>query len=263
MSFHRTWSRWLTPVILIAALVAVGAWAIRVSAVKRKRAEREEEQKAIATTRVRKGAFEVVVEGIGMVDAVSSRPVTAQVSGQILALVPNGVEVEKGDVIAQLDVPRMVRQLRDQTVRYEQALDDLQQKKRSLAAGVERVRISLEQAEKELERFRAEQEAELTDKRTQREHDAGELALMRERFQRKQRLAKEGLIPQREVELATAELKAKEFDVERQTKDLELAEARKSSGELNKEAAVNKARSDLARLSSVSISVSTPPQSIW
>jgi RND family efflux transporter MFP subunit len=246
----RSFSQQLTAVIIVAALVAVGAWAFRLSTARRARAEQQRERETIATAAVRRGDFEAFAEGIGRLEAVKSQTVVAGVSGQILTLVPNGVVVKTGDVIAVLDVPRMARQVRDQAVQFQQASDDLEARKRTLAAAVEQARIGLQQAEQELARFRSQQDAELLEKRTQRDHDAAELDLARERASRKQRLAQEGLLPQRDVELDAADLKAREFGLERETKELEVAEARRSSDELDKEAAGNKAKSDLARAQS-------------
>ena len=142
----RLLSNGLTPIILVACIAAIGSWALRVSVARRVRAERLSEQMAIATTEVRRGEFEVAVEAMGKLEAVSSMSVIVEVSGQVVSLLPNGVEVKEGDIIAELDAPRMLRQLRDQEIQYQEARDDLKAKQRDLAAEMEKARIKLEQA---------------------------------------------------------------------------------------------------------------------
>ena len=246
----RLLSNGLTPIILVAAIAAIGAWVLRASVARRVRAERLSEQMVIATTEVRRGEFEVAVEAMGKLEAVSSRSVIVEVSGQVVSLLPNGVEVKEGDIIAELDAPRMLRQLRDQEIQYQETRDDLKAKQRDLAAEIEKARIKLEQTRQELQRYRTAQDAELTQKRSQKAHDTENLELTRARFEREKTLSAEGLVPQREIDLATAAIKATEFNLEKQSKDLDLAEAERSSEEMNKQAAVTKAEAELARAES-------------
>ena len=246
----RVLSGGLTPLILIACFVGIGVWVFRLSIERRARAERAAEQTEIATTEATRSEFEVAVGVMGVLESTQSQSVISEVGGQVLSLLPNGVEVKQGDIILTLDVPRMLRELRDQEVQYQDALDDLASKKRDLAADTAKARIKLEQARLEFEKFGTAQDADLTQKRSQKDYDSEDLDLRRDRFGRQKSLADEGLIPGREVELATAEIKAKEFNLEKQDKDLELTEAQTSSDELTKQAAVTTAQADLDRAES-------------
>jgi len=237
----------LTPVIILAALVAIGAWFGRTSAAKKMKMEREKEQQSIATVPVTEGPFEVTVTAVGKLEAVDSKRVSCEIQGQLIRIVPNGVKVKKDDIIAVLDVPRMVRQARDLESQFQTSQADLERKKRDLAAEVERARITLSQANKEMDRFKATQQAEVADKKGQKDYDEQDLGISRTRFDRKSRLADEALLPKRDVELATAEIKAKDYNLERQSKDLDLTEAKKAAELLDKQAAVDKAKADLAR----------------
>jgi len=237
----------LTPIIMLALLVAIGARIANVSLAKKAKVERQQEQQVIATVPVTQGDFEVVVAAVGKLQALKSKQVSSEIHGQVISVVPNGARVKKDDVIAVLDVPRMARRTRDMQASYDDSVAQAVRKKRDLAAEVERAKIALDQAEKDLDRFKASQQAEIDDKKSQKEFDAQDLTINRARFDRKQKLANEALLPKREVELATADVKAKEFGLDRQTKDLELTEAKKASELLDKQAAVNKAKADLAR----------------
>lgn len=250
MRILRLLSGGLTPIILLGAVVAIGAWLSRASALERRERERAAEEMVIATVQASKREFEVVVRVVGQLAAVDSKPAICEVTGQIVKLLPNGAEVKKGDVIAVLDVPRMARRVRDQEREYQQALDGLETKKRELASGVQKAELKVAQTRGELEQFKAQQRAELAGKRSQKEKDAADLALSQQRFERQKKLAQEGLVPGREVELAEAQMKARQFALERETKDLELAEAKSAADELNKEAAVKEAESEVARAQS-------------
>ncbi len=250
MKLWRYASGGLTPIILLAGAVALGAFLARASVARRTAAEEAAQRRGVATTTISKGTFEIVVAARGKLEAVNSKPVMTEVTGQIVYLVPNGVRVKEGDVIAELDVPRLLRRVRDQRRQYEEAKQSHEDKERDLEADVEKARIALEQAKAELEQYRAQQAVELAEKRSAKEQDAVQLETAKRRFARQEALAKEGLVRQRDVELASADLKAKEFALERESKDLELAEAQHSSGELDKEAKVTEAESALERAES-------------
>ncbi len=240
----------LTPIILIATVVALGAWALRASIVTQAEEQAEAEKASVATVTAAKGEFKVIVEAVGKLAAVNSKPVIAEVSGQIVAIAPNGSHVKEGDVIIELDVPRMFRQVQDREQEYRQALEALEEKKRDLAADVEKAELALEKAQTELRQFQEQTTLELARKTTSKEKDEADLALARKRFERQKKLADEGLVPQQDVELATSEIRAKEFALERQIKGLELAERQKESEGLDKQAAVTRAEAELERAKS-------------
>ncbi len=250
MKLWRYASGGLTPIILLAGAVALGAFLARGAVARRAAAEQAAQRQVVATATAGKGTFEIVVECRGKLEAVNSKPVMTEVTGQIVYLVPNGVGVKEGDVIAELDVPRLLRRVRDQRRQYEEAEQSHEDKKRDLEADVEKARIALNQAQAELDQYRAQQAVELAEKRSAKDQDAVELETAKRRFTRQEGLAEGGLVPQREVELASTDLKAKEFALERESKDLELAEARNASEELDKQAAVTEAESALERAES-------------
>ncbi|NIM06886.1 MAG: HlyD family efflux transporter periplasmic adaptor subunit [Armatimonadetes bacterium] len=247
MRILRGLSQGLMLFALVALAVAAGAWALRMSALKKAKEEMLQEQRAIAVTKARKGDFEVVVEAVGTLEAVKSESIAAEVSGQIVRVVPNGICLEKGDVIAEIDFPRKARELRSQTVRYQNLLDEQETQKHNLATQVEKAESELKQMEIELGQFRSNSEAELKEKTAQLNRDTSELALARKRLERKRGLAEEGLVAKQEVEQAAMEIKAKEFDLRRQTKQLEVDKAKKASEELDREAKVAQAQSQLQR----------------
>jgi len=237
----------LTPIILLAALVAIGAWVARDSEAKKARAERENEQRAIATAPVTVGEFEILVKGGGKLEAVESKPIIAGSDGQFLHLAANGSKVKKGDIIGMLDIPRMSRELVEMQGYYQNELDQMTQSKRDLTAGVEQAKMDLDKAEKEYNRFLAAQELDLKLRREEKEFKEQELSITKTRFERKRKLADEKLIPQKEIEMGTVGIKSEEFALEGQRKGLELYETEKAKEKIDKQAAVEAAKSNLER----------------
>jgi len=247
MKVMRAITQGLTPVILVALAAAVGAYAMRLSTVKAAEAERRLERHSVATTKAAVEDFEVAVQGVGTLEAVESQAVSAEVTGQVVLVVPNGIKVKAGEAILVLDVPRMERRLRDQEVQYQNALTDLETRKRQLATRVEQAEIGVSQAKEDLDRFKLTKESELVDQQKQRDHDGIRLEESDERLDRKRRLAEEKLLPAREIELGEAAMERDKFNLERQDKELETARARKDSELLDKEDAVRRAESELER----------------
>ncbi len=247
MSGVRMGSAGLTSIILLSALVSGGAWWARGAAREKAQQERQEEKQAIATVQVTQQDFEVSVTVVGKLEAVKSTPVMAGVSGQVNWIIQNGSRVKKDDVIVELDSPRMAREVRTYANQYASAQEQLEKQKKDLAMAVERAQLSLTQSQQQLDQFKASQEADLKTKRRKQDYSKEELELTRERFARKQRQVKEALLPASELEAAEAEIKSKEFGLEREDKDLQLAEAQQKAELLNKERAVQQAQSELKR----------------
>ena len=237
----------LTPLILLSALVSGGAYFARSEAAKRAEAEQKEAEQAVATAPVSQADFEVAVKSIGRLEAVKSLPVMCEVSGQVVRVIPNGTKVKKGDVILELDAKRIARSLRDSKNGYDDAAARLKQRQRDLAADVKRAQFALEQAQKDLDLFQAQQQADLISRRKQRDYDADDLVRAGDRLKREKKQADDNLIPKQQVEVRTAEIKSKEFGLEREGKDIELAEKKAESDLIDRKAAVQKAEADLAR----------------
>jgi len=235
-------------IVLLVAILIVIAYLSRLSLLRRTRSAQQQEQETIATFKVLKGPFEVILEGPAEIQAAVTRQYSATASGTIQSLLPNGTIVKAGDIIVQLDQPRMLKEMRSLALRQADTHDEREKAISDLEEQVRNARIRVQKSEMELENFRAEQETQLTDKRSQRERDAADLALLRERLERKKKLVEEGLVPSHEVAAADAEVRAKEFQLERQTRELELAEARKDSDAMGKEASVSHAKALLASL---------------
>jgi RND family efflux transporter MFP subunit len=243
----RVLSSGLVSVALLASIAAAGAWVLRRSITRRGEREAAAQDQVIATTSSEKGDYDVVVVCSGRLAAVNSMPAIAEVTGQLVSLAPNGSEVKAGDVVAVLDIPRMERRVRDQQRQYQESLDSFESRRRELRVNVEQARIRLERARRDLEQFSAQRSSELADKRSARERDAAALALAKERYARQKALADKQLISGREVELADARIKAQQFALERETKDLELAEAKAAADEATKQTAVREAEAELER----------------
>ena len=95
MSQRSAFVRQLTALTLIAAVVALGAWQTRRTLARRAAEERQRERAIIATAVAQRGDFQMVAEEMGALEAVRAQVIASEVSGQVLAVIPNGVKVQK------------------------------------------------------------------------------------------------------------------------------------------------------------------------
>lgn len=240
----------LTPLILLAGIIAAGAWYARKSIREQQLAALRSERLNVATTAVTQNEFILSAEASGKLASVQSKVVMAEVDGQVLRIVPNGIKVKKGDTILELDSPRMVREMRSQQMQYNSALAQMSRKKRDLAADVERSQIALSQAERDQERYLAGQQSELAEKEVQKAFDEESMQRKKVRFERRARLIEQKLVPSQETEVMQAEVKADEFRILTQAKDLELTTTQKAAERGERKASLDRARDDQERAKS-------------
>ena len=234
--------------LLVVALLALAIGVLGIRALDSyQRSQARVKRSFVATTKVREGKFEAYVEEVGGLEAETSVPILSQASGQALYVIPNGTVVKKGDLLLQLDEPRIRRELEQAQIAYTNVEKELSNSKRDREADVESAKIQLKQAETALEQFRRDRKASLDEAKAQNAFDKVDLDRARTRLERTKRWAAEGLVTKREVELAESDIKAKEFALERSSKDLQLSEAKAKSDELDKQAAITRANSDLRR----------------
>jgi multidrug resistance efflux pump len=235
------------PVILLAMLVASATWTARAYIVKNRKVQREAELRAITTVPVTQSEFLVTVDATGALEAINSTPVVSGVYGQIVTLAMNGIQVHKGDVVAELDVPRMVRQLEDTQSSSDDAQNELSAQKRDLAGATQTAQYELDQANQQLDQMKEQQEFNLGEQQKQLDYDAQDAAINAQRLALDRRLAQELLLPGETVDAEAAQQKAREFNVTRERKSLDLAGNQASTAVLNQQSEVNKASADLAR----------------
>jgi HlyD family secretion protein len=240
-------SRRLALLILLCGIVALASWLIRQSLSRKAEQARRQGLSAVATVKAHKGDFLLYFDSTAELESANVIKITPSVGGQIISVAPNGKKVKAGDIVAELNSPNLLQSLKAVDQEQENALAGKDTASRKLLAQVEHAKIQLQQREMEAEDYRKEQAAQLTDQRAQRDRDLAQLALQRQRLETKKRLAEEGLIPKDEIEIAESELKAKEFNIERQTRELELAEARRNSEATGKESGVEHAKASLAQ----------------
>jgi RND family efflux transporter MFP subunit len=234
-------------VILISLAVAVSSWRARLSLAHRAEQERSQERAGVATTRTRKATFEVTVEAVGNLAAIKSEPVMTEITGQAVYVTPNGVPVKKGDVIAELDAPRLEREVQQSRESYEGAVEALEDREHDLGLSLELARIGLANAKEELARSRAKKEEELSDKQREIERAEKQFEKASEELELQTRLSEKGLVPRISVDQKEAEVKSKDFALKRQKKQQELARDQQSSEGLDKEAEVKKQEVEVAR----------------
>jgi HlyD family secretion protein len=247
MKASRVLQRILIPIIILAALLAVGAWQGRKVLAQNARAEQETEFETIATVPVTQGDFETAIEATGHMEAINSKRVNAETSGQILKIIPNGTIVKKGDIIMVLDVPRLLREMRNQETEYQKTVTRLAKEKANLEVAVTKAEYDLDQKTQEIEQQRAANTAKQFDDKEQHAFDEKTMARQQEEFARTKRLAEASLVPEHDVKSSTMGLKQTEFAQKKTQMDQVLADAKAASEDLNRQGTLDKAKADLER----------------
>lgn len=234
----------ITLAVVVLVIAVASNWLLRRHTQAR---QRKEAETFVAATRVRAGDFVVYFDQVGSLEAEESTAIVSEVDGLVVWVVPNGVRVKQGELIMVLDTARMEEALRHAGSAYYSALDELARITKERDADIKAAEVVQEEAQGALEQFQHELKVKLDAQRAQIAFDRSALERARDRIKRLRRLAEQGLITRREVEAAESEIKSKEFALEKQIKDLELAESQGAKDELEKKAAVDKAKADLER----------------
>lgn len=247
----RVWGKIAAGLVTLGLVVLVAAaaanWVLeRYEAKKRKQAA----ETFVATTEARQGKFLVYFDQIGVLETEKETPIVSEVEGDIVWIVPNGVRVKKGDLVVVLDTPRMEHDLEQKASEYYTAQDELERTTEEREADIKAAEVAHQEAQAALEQFEQGLKADLDARRAKIAFDRSALERATTRVERVRRLAKQGLKTRRDVEAAESELKSMEFALEKETKDLELAEAKGKSDKLEKQAVIESAAADLDRAKS-------------
>lgn len=205
----------------------------------------------IPTTKAREGKFVVSFQEIGTLEAERSVAVVSDINGKIIRLVEEGKLVRPGDEIAVLDTEELDREVRNQTLEYENRLTE-----------VERVKA-------DAELLKQQNATDLSQAESQLKFDENELELAKQDLEKKKRLLEEKLVTGEQVKQAEGIVRSKQLAVDKQRAQLELKKTEIRSKEKLKEgevrnaefrAKMSKAALDLA-LSRMKNAVITAPSS--
>jgi HlyD family secretion protein len=205
------------------------------------------------TAKVERGAIRNTVSATGTLQAVTTVQVGSQVSGTIAELYADfNTNVRKGQVVAQLDPRIYEAQLASQRANLEQAsasLADAEARVLAAKAAIETQRAGVSGANANLSALKAQRD------------DAQSL------LRRQESLAKDGLIPERELESARTSANAAEARYNQAAAQLQQARVSErvsaSSGLAQAEAQVKQARAQLqqtegaVKLAEVNLSYTT------
>jgi HlyD family secretion protein len=226
-------------------LGTVGWFGVRAKPAAAGRAE-DSAQLVVTTTAKREDLLLTVAE-TGVIAAKRATPVIPEISGRVKWISANGVVVSAGDTILRLDPLSFEEQLRDLTVRYDDAVRAKAQADAVGKARMKETRLRLQRAEDEVSAFERQQQATLQQAADSIAFDESELKHRREDAEVKRRLAAKGLVPGTDVEREDAAVKAVEFALQRSRSDYELKKSQAASDAADRRQAVNNTRTDMSR----------------
>ena len=121
---------WIARLIFIGLLIYVGyRWGMPLY---RQYFVPKKVEAYIPATTVSKGSFTVSFHERGQLNAEHSVFVATPIQGKILKIIADGATVKKGDVIADLDITDLVRDVSTQELNYQNALADVSRAKSDL-----------------------------------------------------------------------------------------------------------------------------------
>jgi HlyD family secretion protein len=217
---------WRMRLLLVAVLLAVAAWA----AYQRQGAAGRDDA-GMPTIEAARGPLTISVTQNGSIQSRDRVVVRSEVEGRntIIWLVEEGRQVDKGDLLVELDSSRFEQSRMEQVLRVEasegtwvQARENLDVLRTQSESDIQDASLALKFAKLELDKF------EEGDSRQQLQQAEADITIAREELQRAQqkvdwsrRLAEQGY-------LTRIELEADELAARRRELDLQLAEGKKT-----------------------------------
>jgi len=188
----------------------------------------------VPATKVSEGPFVVSFHEMGAVKAENSVPISSEVEGKIIYLVPEGRVVKAGDKIVEFDTTEIMMDVRQKKLGVSNAEAEVRRAKAELDILKEENKTKVAQAEFTLDFNNAERDA------------------AKEQRDSKVSLAADKLIPKTEAVQAEINLRAKELAVKKgemdlilQKKDVQSEESQKDADVRTKDYALNMAKFEL------------------
>lgn len=178
----------------------------------------------VPTAKVKQGPLTISFHEIGTLSAENSVPISSQINGKIISLVPEGTVVAPGQKLAELDTTELDREVLTRKLTYEQRKADVERENSKLALLKEQNRTEVEQAQ------------------TQLDFDAAECARSQSQLDKQKRLAAEKLVPGDKVDQADLDKRSKELAVQKGKNALALKKKEVESNEAQQMAAVRNAQ---------------------
>jgi len=179
---------------------------------------------AVPTARVQAQSFDVTLRVSGVLDAAKSTPVIIQVpQTQIAWIAEDGGRIKAGDPVVRLNSTQLAKQVTDQE---QQHADSTQQERTSGEEADRRVqnaKVALEKAKSDLTLTKSQGVASVERSTAQVKYAEKEAEFAQSDYDRKKRLADEHLLPLTQLESASDQLRAQQFQLETARRDLDKA----------------------------------------
>jgi HlyD family secretion protein len=197
----------------------------------------------VKTVTARAGALRITLSGSGTLQAQQSRVVAVrEVQSRLVSIVEDGEMVKAGQVVARLDQTAIQKELRERQAAYDTA-------KAAIPKTEADVLLNLNNAATKSKKAQTDQQLALTTNaagtdqaKAQIDFNQSELQQAERQKQRKESLAKDQLVPQREVELAELNTQGKRLSVVTAGKQYEVQETTAKIGKSQAEMTITDAK---------------------
>lgn len=232
--------------ILIIILVLIGILVVRRSQQK-EGVTSKEDLPLVVTTTAKQQDLLITVTQTGGVIAKNSIPVVPEIPGRIQWVCENGIIVNSGDIILQLDPTQSQDAIDDLLELYDESLRRQAESETAGSARMKEMRLRLKKAKDDVKAF--EEQKKLTLKQSENEitFNESELAERRKDLKAKETLFEKGIISGAEIEREKATLRSAEFALEKSKSDYELMKSQVAAQISERRRAENNTTRDMSR----------------
>jgi len=211
----------------VAALLLTGAGLAAVGLALRPRAPgRKALLTVVETVAVSAADFYISLPVEGALEAARSAPIVNMASEtQIVSTLPDGVWVDKGEVVMKLNAAELEKKVDHLQTQVAEAEERVRQEEAEGEKRVQNARGGLTKANEALELARVESQAAIEKAQAEVAFLEKELSVAEGQLGKRKRLLEERLVPVTEVEAAEDEVRAKTFALEAAHRSLERAQS--------------------------------------
>jgi multidrug efflux pump subunit AcrA (membrane-fusion protein) len=222
----------------LAVLAGIGLGAKQIAGYSKRASEAATPSRAdlLDTTFVREGAFLITVPATGRLEANRTNNVySPDMSAKLTYVAPDGVPVQKGDLLFKFDDTEFRRGVRERQLSYENAKADTLRNERDRDLQLRDVRGQVDRLTEELRILKEGNATDLRLAEAQLKFDEANFARASNELEQRKRQHAEKLIPLTELERAESDYRARQFAVEKSKKDLAVRQEKASATEQQKQ----------------------------
>jgi HlyD family secretion protein len=179
----------------------------------------------VRTVTARGGTLRITLSGSGTLQAQQSRVVAVrEVASRLVRIIDDGAMVKAGQVVAELDTTQVIKELRERQAAYDTALAAVPKTEAEVLLNLNSAATKSKKARQEQALLLTTNIATTDQAQAELKFKGSELQQSERQKQRTENLARDRLVPQRDLETADLNVQGKKLSVVTAEKQLEVQE---------------------------------------